>query len=428
MRTQRRVLWTLFLATVAVFSVNAGGAREAADSSGQRTLRFVSNTNGTAEQSAFEAVIAAFEQEYPGVTVEFEAFAPDAYYTVRDTRLASQEVDLFVINTSMRRNISQWEPLVRADRLVSLGDQPYIERFPDAILDGFSSVGDDVYGVLLTQNSYLAFYNVDIFAELGLQIPQTWDELLAAAEAADAAGYIPIALGNREGWPVALAMHAIGANDLGEAVVANLDELSFDEIEEEVAGAFERFASLLPFYSPGAAGQGYDAGFQQFASGQAAMTIDGSWRAAQLTPDAIDFTPGVFVLPVTDSTAQPAGLPAKADMILSVANTENADVALDFVEFIMRPEIHGMWNESMSNPPVAAGVSIDGLSELAGSIAGLAENAVPEWPVLVPQQNMQFNVFGVTGQMLTGDVESAAAAAALVVDGLEASQPDWAPF
>lgn len=403
----------------------AAGNQEEIES---RTLRFVSNTNGTAEQSAFEAVIAAFEEEQPNVTVEFEAFAPDAYYTVRDTRIASQEVDLFVINTSMRRNISQWEPLVRAGRLVPLSDQPYVERFPRAILDGFSVVNGDVYGVPLTQNSYLVFYNQDVFSELGLSVPTTWDDFLAAADTAEEAGYVPIALGNREGWPVALAMHAIGANDLGAEVVSQLDELPFSEIEESVEDAFERFSSLLPYYSEGAAGQGYDAGFQQFASGEAAMTIDGSWRAAQLSGDAVDFTPGVFVLPVTDSAAAPAGLPAKADMILTVADTENADLALQFVEFIMRPEIHGMWNSAMSNPPVAEGVSVEGLSPLAQELAALAANAVPEWPTLVPKQNMQFNLFGVTGQMLTGDISTASEAAETVVSGLEASQPDWESF
>ncbi|MCZ3030437.1 extracellular solute-binding protein, partial [Acinetobacter baumannii] len=51
------------------------------------------------------------------------------------------------------------------------------------------------------------FYSAKRLAELGIAVPQTWDEYLAALDAASAKGTQPMILGNIEKWP---ALHVFG--------------------------------------------------------------------------------------------------------------------------------------------------------------------------------------------------------------------------
>ena len=47
------------------------------------------------------------------------------------------------------------------------------------------------------------YYNADIFADNGIEVPETWDELLAAAETLDAAGITPFANATGDEWTMA---------------------------------------------------------------------------------------------------------------------------------------------------------------------------------------------------------------------------------
>lgn len=52
------------------------------------------------------------------------------------------------------------------------------------------------------------FYNKDIFNELGLEVPETWDQFIEVLDKIKASGMDPIAEGNQDKWPSA---HYIGA-------------------------------------------------------------------------------------------------------------------------------------------------------------------------------------------------------------------------
>ena len=59
-----------------------------------------------------------------------------------------------------------------------------------------------VYGVPFRLDGKVVAYNRDIFDELGLAVPATWDEFIAVLEAIKADGrYTPLAEGNQDQWP-----------------------------------------------------------------------------------------------------------------------------------------------------------------------------------------------------------------------------------
>jgi raffinose/stachyose/melibiose transport system substrate-binding protein len=60
-----------------------------------------------------------------------------------------------------------------------------------------------LYAYPWEQDLEYVYYNTRIFAELGLEPPQSFEDILNWCQVARAAGYTPIALGNATQWPAA---------------------------------------------------------------------------------------------------------------------------------------------------------------------------------------------------------------------------------
>jgi ABC-type glycerol-3-phosphate transport system substrate-binding protein len=58
------------------------------------------------------------------------------------------------------------------------------------------------YGAIIAV-SHGVYYNVDLFNELGIAIPETWEELLAAAQTLKDNGYDAFANASGDPWTIA---------------------------------------------------------------------------------------------------------------------------------------------------------------------------------------------------------------------------------
>jgi len=58
------------------------------------------------------------------------------------------------------------------------------------------------------------FYNKDMFAANGIEVPNTWDELIAASDKLLAAGIQPFSLGLKDGWPQGQLANMFAGTDL----------------------------------------------------------------------------------------------------------------------------------------------------------------------------------------------------------------------
>jgi raffinose/stachyose/melibiose transport system substrate-binding protein len=67
------------------------------------------------------------------------------------------------------------------------------ENFSEAAISPWATDDGLPYGVPFIAVSHGIYYNQDIFDELDLQIPETWEELLTVAQAVQDGGYTPFA-------------------------------------------------------------------------------------------------------------------------------------------------------------------------------------------------------------------------------------------
>jgi raffinose/stachyose/melibiose transport system substrate-binding protein len=163
----------------------------------------------------------------------------------------------------------------------------------DQILPGAQAVIDQLYpGVSPTipfqYNIEGIFYNKKIFAEQGISVPKTWEELIADANKLKAAGIQPFTAGGKSGWPVSRWIGAYIFRSLGGdamAAVANKSAKLTDPNYVAAAQAIQDMgkAGLFPV---GVASEDLPTAYNDLVTGKAAMEYQGTWLLANINDPA----------------------------------------------------------------------------------------------------------------------------------------------
>lgn len=285
-----------------------------------------------------EALADAFMAENPGVviTVDSRPGGGDGDNLVK-TRLATGEMaDVFIYNTG-----SLFEALNPDQFLVDLSDQPWVDDLEE---DFLSTVSTDagVYG-----NSWGAsfaggiIYNRGIYEDLGLEIPESWEEFMANNAVIADAGITPVIQTYGSTWTSQLFV-------LGD--FANVLAADPDWAQEYTAGnrkyaeepALYAFLNHQEVYEAGYFNENYPSatdadGARMIAEGEGAhypWLTNLLTYVEQNTPDLVDDI-GYFALPARDSAHTQATI-WQASGLYIPQSTEGAarDAAIAFVEFV----------------------------------------------------------------------------------------------
>jgi raffinose/stachyose/melibiose transport system substrate-binding protein len=153
------------------------------------------NTEGTMAWT--QALVDAYVAKNPNVTISVE-WRPGGGEgdNIVKTRLATGEMaDIFRYNSG-----SLFQALNPTETLVDLSAEPFIENVSDSFLPSVSA-GDGIYGVPLgTAMGGGILYNKKVYADLGLEVPTTWEAFAANNEAIKAAGIAPVAASFADTW------------------------------------------------------------------------------------------------------------------------------------------------------------------------------------------------------------------------------------
>ena len=199
-------------------------------------------------------------------------------------------------------------------------------------------------------------YNKEIFEAQGLEVPQTWDELLAVCDQLKDAGIDPFYATFKDDWTVAQGWYDYtvgGSVDVIEFFDAMAEEgtevgpgapVSF---QQDFAEPVDRMMQLASEYTNSdAASRGYGDGNLAFGKGEAAMYLQGPWAFSEIEKTAPDLDLGTFPLPMTDD---PADLGVRVNMDLAAmipVESNHQDAARDFLEYLYLPENIEAYNAS----------------------------------------------------------------------------------
>ncbi|MCP4539701.1 MAG: extracellular solute-binding protein [Chloroflexi bacterium] len=262
-------------------------------------------------------ILDSFHDAHPNITVRFDPTLSGEYDDVLKAQLESGTApDMFYL-----RSFSASQKLFELGYLEPLGDLPGLrESFDPPMLEPWSTENGTPYGVPFTATSHGIYYNKDIFEELGLSVPETWEELLATTQAIKDAGYIPFANATKDAWAIAeiifmnLAPNFIGGRE------GRMEYLTGQRCfnDERVVSAFRAVEDLVPFFPQDHELFGYVDSLELFLQSKAVMWMSGSWDIPYFEEAGSDFAWSVFAIP------PPAGHPAYITFHLDVAFGLNA--------------------------------------------------------------------------------------------------------
>lgn len=162
----------------------------------------ISTQNVTGAQEAWTAVANAYALKHPNVNVVVDLKPSDSYSDWIKAQFQSWSTDNYPAADIVAANLAGSD---RNDKLVNFfhyvnDKSPYFNgTWGDQFID-ISTQGMDVNNgtwdiINPVSTQVLWFYNADIFREVGVKPPTTWDELVNVCEKLYQAGYQPIAAG-----------------------------------------------------------------------------------------------------------------------------------------------------------------------------------------------------------------------------------------
>jgi raffinose/stachyose/melibiose transport system substrate-binding protein len=266
--------------------------------------------------------------------------------------------------------------------LSDLSDMPEADRILPEVQDLV-----DQYATYPGRTSVLPYsvmaasviYNKQIFADNGIAVPQTYDELIAACDGLTAAGVTPFYGTFKDPWTVAQGWfdYTVG----GEVDVADfykkLNALGTDvgptsevSFEKTLAEPVDRMQQLIDNYTnPDAASKGYGDGNLAFAQGQAAMYLQGPWAFGEIAKSAPDLDLGTFPLPMTDSASD---LRVRVNIDLAAWIPEvspHKEAARKFLSYLFQKDVMDAYNASQ----LGYGTTTDAAPVTDARIVGMKE-------------------------------------------------------
>ncbi|GIG27793.1 ABC transporter substrate-binding protein [Cellulomonas marina] len=349
----------LVVGTLTASLVALAGCSGAGD--GRTTLTFFQFKGEAVAQ--FEALARQFEAENPDVRVVVQN-VPDPETALR-TRLVKDDVpDVLTLNGN-----GTYGELASAGIFADFAGTEVLDRVNPAYVEVVEALGASepgaVNGVPFAANASGVLYNEELFAQQGVEVPTTWDELLAAAETFEAAGITPFYGMLGDAWTAQSPLAPLTAQDAPEDFFERrfADETTF---AEGWRSASEKLATLYDYTQANAGAVGYQDGTRAFAEGQSAMLLLGSYAVPQIRSFEPAFTVGSFALPATDDPERTT-LVSGVDVLVTVgADAEHPEEAQRFVDFLVQPDVIADYAaeqvaiptlEGSSNPdPALAGV------------------------------------------------------------------------
>ena len=335
----KRSLLVVLMTMLALSLVFAGGSKEA---SGKPQVVVMGNARMyEGEDAAWEKVAADFEAETGiEVVLRWQGKWNEVPQNLSTASLAGEQVDLVTVGAGLINSI-----VARSGLLMDITDlmEPYRDRFGAGMLGSYT-IGGRLWGFPYGNSAAgFIYYNKDIFRELGIEVPTTYDELVEVSKTISDAGLIPMIFrGKDETYWSNLFFYAF-AQMTGNTPIETTNEFltgkrSFQSPEEIAAvNAVKAFFDdgIMTSDSLDTNGDGMKAAFLQQ---KAAMMHTHNFQLLQA--DCPDFELGILEFPiiVEGTYSQPFGGPGTGIAIPSFADRDNLDNTMKFVEFLLRPE------------------------------------------------------------------------------------------
>ncbi|MFC6066425.1 ABC transporter substrate-binding protein [Streptomyces ochraceiscleroticus] len=339
-------------------------------------FQFKSEAVGT-----FDKLIAGFEARHPGIKVN-QHHVPEPDTAIRARLVKDNVPDVITLNGN-----STFGELASAGVFYDFAREKALDNVTPGVRKVLSDLGTasegEINGLPLASNASVVIYNKELFAKYGVEVPRTWNELVSAAKTFKKAGVTPFYGSLKDAWTSLPALNQLAANipprDFWQDRRAG--RTSFGKEYPEVA---HKLADIYRYTQKDTFSRDYNAGNRDFAKGAAAMYVQGSAALPPIKSFKPKFGLGTFPLPAGNDPGA-TRLVSGVDVALTMGrHPEHPKESLEFINYLMRPEVVSAYAEEQSAIPPLKGTapSDPALKPLLpyvtrGRITGFPDHQIP---------------------------------------------------
>jgi multiple sugar transport system substrate-binding protein len=337
-------------------------------------LKITSDMSNPAPRAVMEGLVAGFQEMHPDLNIELTVVDREAWKTQIRNALGANPPD--VVNWYAANRMGPYVDAGLFEDISDMyanGDLPGLDSVQGALtLDGKQ------YGVPYTYYQWGMYYREDIFNELGLSEPVTFDEEIANCQVIVDSGRACYAIGTKFLWT------AGGWFDYMNMRTNGFDfhmQLARGEVEWTDARVRETFANWRKLIDMG----GFIADHQSYSwqealnfmiDGEAASYLMGNFAVAAmreggLTDEQIDF----YQFPLIGD--YPQGEDAPTDTFHIPSGAENKDNARAFLQYVTSANVQTEINsgDALGQLPINAASGVDADEFLEQGFEMLSTNA-----------------------------------------------------
>ncbi|MGO5442511.1 ABC transporter substrate-binding protein [Faecalimonas sp. LCP19S3_D12] len=328
---KRKAFAALIMATCLAVTGLAGCGKENGASDGGKdggkttiTLGVFETDNITAE--IWQNMIDSFEEENPDIKVEKVLATGDDRQAFWKTMLSGGNFPDIVIEAEL---------LAPMEGVFTEVPKDVQELFDESLLTGYN--GKCITIPSFRQYKMQCYYNKQIFTDLNLQEPQTWEEFLKVCDTLKEAGEVPLMCGGTgdiwaTGEPFWIAEGDTSLLAKYPDFNEGLKDGKYKWNNETTVDVLTQWKDMIDkgYYYEGAMSLSYSQAAEEFKKGTAAMIVDGSWMAAGLDAENSDEF-GVFALPTMDGSKITV---SDASYWGVSEQSKNKDAAFEFIKYV----------------------------------------------------------------------------------------------
>lgn len=303
-----------------------------------------------------EGLIAEYEESHDGVTIEL--VTPSDAATVLSSRMASNDTPDVFTHWPSATLFEQAE----SGYVMDLSGTGIMDNVQDVARDQWRQ-GEAEYAAEISYNCSGIWYNKDIFESAGItEIPKTWEELLAVCETLKEAGITPFMTAGKQTDITDRHLQVFLASCMKDGYEEFLTDSENKQMDSEKAYAdelvamAEKMIQMVSYSQDDIIGTDQDSATANFANGEAAMMIGGSWLLASTKAANPDIN--MEMMPIPGDTEEETNTCAfPGDFALCVAaDSDVQDEAVEFVKWMTTTETATKYTEAEGNPSCIKGV------------------------------------------------------------------------
>jgi raffinose/stachyose/melibiose transport system substrate-binding protein len=319
----------------------ACGGTAGPGSGGSATYWFL---NGQPQEGVRTGVVDRFNKANPDSQIKQTTFQNDAYKTKIKTAIGAGQAPTIIwgwgggtlrtyVEAGKVEDLTSW-----FDQNKKVKDRLFPSSFGAATIDG------KVYAMPCeTVQPIILYYNKKVFSDVGVEPPQSWDDIMALVPKFNAKGIAPFSLGGQSRWTnmmwLEFLFDRMGGPEVFQAIFDGEKDGWSNPIALDALGKVQELVKADGFIK-GFSSITADSNADQalLYTGKAAMMLHGSWAYGIQQADGGDFVSsgalGYMNFPPVDGgkgdPSDTVGNPAQYLSISSKATSEQKDLAKKF--------------------------------------------------------------------------------------------------